>query len=514
METETADTPRNLYFQTVGYTPEGEGVDLKIENISEYRAWRYIRNGVKREEVGDVVGYFGVINLLGPRALGQPGIPETQWNDQFTYVDLRYTFVGRDSGQPINLQRTYVSFYDLDTGVQYFDPGSNDFDASLFSQTEALQFAAGEGYEDQGISSYRTPDTQLVEHTSWKDFLAHSPSSYEYFLSTSPDLTWPSTLFAASQYGIGDDNPISPFTLSKLQAQRSVMLEVRNASSFRVRFAISVCCTTGRNFLFAGYSELLVPLCPLPPSPPPPESPPAPPPPCPVEDSCVVPSTGIPLVGAPCVPYYSYSGSLAVGCSIGPVTTDGTTQTLSYSLTGADPSCAPPFVPYYSYGGSLAVSGMVSPVITEGTTQVFSYAITGADPACASGSDPAIPNSCGVHIHAGTSCSADALGHYYTGAVTTDPWTDVYYTVDGLGTASATVSVDTGSSASVMGRRVLIFHAYDGSRIACTLVGTDPSIPNSCGVHIHAGLSCAANALGHYYTGDVTTDPWTNAYCE
>merc|ERR1711972_832222 len=172
-------------------------------------------------------------------------------------------------------------------------------------------------------------------------------------------------------------------------------------------------------------------------------------------------------------------------------------------------------------------------------------------------------NSCGIHIHAGTTCAADALGYYYTGTVTSDPWTSVAYTSTGSTTAGV-VHVTTGGLGSDVQGRAMIIHAFDGSRIACALikplVATVPSIAtgfvpyytytgnmavsgtvgpmttdgvtqsfayslegvdplcengagtegNSCGIHIHAGTTCAGNALGHYYTGAVTSDPWTS----
>ena len=65
-----------------------------------------------------------------------------------------------------------------------------------------------------------------------------------------------------------------------------------------------------------------------------------------------------------------------------------------------------------------------------------------------------------------------ALGHYYTGAVSVDPWLTVAYTSDVEGKASGELTVDTGSSSlDVNGRSVLV-HARDGSRIACALLGT------------------------------------------
>ena len=81
---------------------------------------------------------------------------------------------------------------------------------------------------------------------------------------------------------------------------------------------------------------------------------------------------------------------------------------------------------------------------TEGVTQSFSYSLTGVDPLCVNGAGEA-GNSCGVHIHVGSSCASDAGGHYYTGIVTSDPWTNVGYTSAGCdGTADGTATVTTG----------------------------------------------------------------------
>ena len=107
---------REVLYKTVGFTRPPlpyEAIDLRITNESEYRAWRVRLNGIKRRTQGDITGYFGVINLLGPRALGQSGGPDTQWNTEFTYCELRYTFVGRNSGNPIAIDRTYLTFYDV-----------------------------------------------------------------------------------------------------------------------------------------------------------------------------------------------------------------------------------------------------------------------------------------------------------------------------------------------------------------------------------------------------------------
>ena len=90
----TADSPTEIYLESVGTAPGGEKIDLRIVNQSEYRAWNVEWNGIKREERGfGLVGTFGVVNLLGPRVAGQPGRPttsacpstlcsDTQWNTE------------------------------------------------------------------------------------------------------------------------------------------------------------------------------------------------------------------------------------------------------------------------------------------------------------------------------------------------------------------------------------------------------------------------------------------------
>ena len=111
------------------------------------------------------------------------------------------------------------------------------------------------------------------------------------------------------------------------------------------------------------------------------------------------------------------------------------------------------FMPYYSHDGDLLVSGTVGPMTTSGTTQSFYWSLSGVDPLCSSGAGTA-GNSCGIHIHSGTTCTDDALGHFYTGAVSVDPWTSVAYTSDATaGTTTGSVSVDTGAlSSSLVGK--------------------------------------------------------------
>ena len=113
-ENETASTPHEIFIRDVGQFM-GQSIGLRITNETEYRAWRETINGVKREEEGDSVGYFGVVNLLGPRSPQQRPY-DRFWHEAFTYAQLAFEFVEGVSNTPLTLPRTFVSFFDFDTG--------------------------------------------------------------------------------------------------------------------------------------------------------------------------------------------------------------------------------------------------------------------------------------------------------------------------------------------------------------------------------------------------------------
>ena len=91
---------------------------------SEYRAWQSNVNGIKQQSGSGY--YFGVINLLAPR---DPLTQSRSWHANLTFVQLRFEFVSgswgagathgggsTDSVLPLNLTRTYISFFDFDMG--------------------------------------------------------------------------------------------------------------------------------------------------------------------------------------------------------------------------------------------------------------------------------------------------------------------------------------------------------------------------------------------------------------
>ena len=59
---------------------------------------------------------------------------------------------------------------------------------------------------------------------------------------------------------------------------------------------------------------------------------------------------------------------------------------------------------------------------------------------------------------------------------------------------------------------VLFMYNLQGADPDCAELGPDPDTPNSCGIHFHAGTSCATGdeVQGHYWNSDVLAyDPWT-----
>lgn len=134
------------------------------------------------------------------------------------------------------------------------------------------------------------------------------------------------------------------------------------------------------------------------------------------------------------------------------------------------------FVPYFNYNGNLRTGGQCS-ITSTGTSQTFTCSLTNVDPQCSNNPGPAA-NSCGIHIHQGTSCTVNAQGHYYKTPVTQDPWTNVAYR---SGTATATgatsnvppTTVNTGGTEAEITGRTMIVHGYDGGRIACAMLAAD-----------------------------------------
>mmetsp|Transcript_56754 Transcript_56754/g.166098 ORF Transcript_56754/g.166098 Transcript_56754/m.166098 type:complete len:110 (-) Transcript_56754:118-447(-) len=98
----------------------------------------------------------------------------------------------------------------------------------------------------------------------------------------------------------------------------------------------------------------------------------------------------------------------------------------------------------------------------------------GVDANCGHFDTTGVPNACGVHLHVGTSCTADTGGRYYN--VASDPWDAAAYTITHGATeclspgAGEGVNMMTGlAAADVIGRAVVV-HDVQGVPIACGLL--------------------------------------------
>lgn len=120
-------------MRNVGTAPGGIELGMRIENTSYYNYWSNGHNGIKRSNGAGVAGFFVAINLLGPRSPTQRPLPKF-WNEHFTSCGFRYTFVNHATGAPIEIGRTFLSFYDFDTGAPPKSlPGSHHIPGWLLS---------------------------------------------------------------------------------------------------------------------------------------------------------------------------------------------------------------------------------------------------------------------------------------------------------------------------------------------------------------------------------------------
>ena len=80
-------------------------------------------------------------------------------------------------------------------------------------------------------------------------------------------------------------------------------------------------------------------------------------------------------------------------------------------------------------------------------------------------------NSCGVHIHIGSSCGLeDAIGGHKHG-LTEDPWGSIVYT----DASTELVVLDWGYDVSEAYNALLVIHNQAGNRVACSVIGASGS---------------------------------------
>jgi len=205
---------------------------------------------------------------------------------------------------------------------------------------------------------------------------------------------------------------------------------------------------------------------------------------------------------------------------------------------------------YPGYSGDQ-LSGTVNLIFT-GTEVQMQYDLSGTEDDCATAGSAG--NSCGIHIHSGTSCADTSApgGHYHSSDIS-DPWGSIVYTSQAGNVAKGVTEVDYDFDYSNSWGHVFVMHGYDGGRRTCRQIpyqytvndlgtypgysgsgptgavdvtlredGADlswnlsgmetdcatPGSGNSCGIHIHQGFGCddASFVGGHFYKTEV--DPW------
>ena len=150
-EVEHSATPHEIYYANVA--PDLADLDLRVTNKSAYHAWDSTANGLNLPDPGTAVepGAFGVVNLLSPRKPGSFGA-QPGWSS-LSFVELLFEFVSGVDGTPVEVNRTYMSFYDVDAGRALGD--------GTLRVQEAMAFGPG-------VSEVRTAplDTELYEYPS------------------------------------------------------------------------------------------------------------------------------------------------------------------------------------------------------------------------------------------------------------------------------------------------------------------------------------------------------------
>lgn len=144
------------------------------------------------------------------------------------------------------------------------------------------------------------------------------------------------------------------------------------------------------------------------------------------------------------------------------------------------------FGAYPDYTGALAPTGEVT-LEFYADAVIITYDMRDLDDRCTEAQDD-VANSCGIHIHAGTSCdeASDVGGHYYDATmVETDPWTyDASYKANGGadGSAFGSLVVTHGYGYEASLGHAFVMHDYTGARVSCTIIATE-NCADSCPYH-------------------------------
>ena len=115
------------------------------------------------------------------------------WHSDITSVQLQFTFIDQNTRQPVELERTFMSFYD-------FDEGSD-------RQAECIQF-------DGTQALTQVPNTTELEQVTDQDSYdrIEARMTQDHLLDS-----WDTPIYCGATRGFGKDNPTDPDTLTEEQ---------------------------------------------------------------------------------------------------------------------------------------------------------------------------------------------------------------------------------------------------------------------------------------------------------
>lgn len=165
-------------------------------------------------------------------------------NFRFGRINLRndhaatFTFTLMETGTNTAVQADFAfSVLDLDTGLD-MDGGTEPLGGM-----ESVQLIS-----QDGAATWRTSVNTELSSTYTP---TNPPASW-----SAPVITATTPFFGATTPGTGADNPTDPFNLTEQQANRTVLFNFENTSSFQLRLGIGPDAEGGslggRNFLFGG----------------------------------------------------------------------------------------------------------------------------------------------------------------------------------------------------------------------------------------------------------------------
>ena len=236
------DAPHSIRIDNVGFSRGREPLSLEVVALNEYKANNI---GLNRDLTR---ANFGNINMKAPGS--GDGV------DAF-YLDLSFCLLNERTSQPVEMGTFQMTFFD-------FDEGTDGNGAECLTLGGFSQYTLGSDQSELVV-------TEMADGR---------------------------TRFCSSKYGKGNDNPKGSTQLTQQQKDKSVSVTFFRTACFELQYSIG-CCSSGRNFLFGGDSNVL-PICesppppPLPPPPPsaPPAAPPQPPRSCGEDGVCGFPVRG------------------------------------------------------------------------------------------------------------------------------------------------------------------------------------------------------------------------------